>query len=470
MAGTRLAVTTVDQTYGWGTKTNNFKEGFGRAGILRDETTAIGVEGNKATGMSGDTRSYWFKDGSADNKILLFQSRYERVVGGKINVLPPVIEIRDAKTWAVSHTVNQPADWPSILNVYGAVVGGGFLYAIDFDNAKIAKISMTGSSPYVEIAAYTFTNPSYSADKSYGVALSADIAANKLYGLFITVDDLWAVNPNYKESTVVEIDLATFSETRRTQRVSTVDYNLNLGRNAFTLERYGNMLYVCSIGGKQGGGVPNPGSKLDIIDLADTGDPTGLTFTTAFMATDLTPVLGEGPELRDITFTNDGNAYVLAGYSDSNYNELNGQVLQFPAGNVEPDYLTGVWFFPTYLPNQGAVFAVLANDNNRIWLARGLYVDLCAQEVNNGEALTLLQTKAAYEINGPANTYYLNSVTLYGEDPTVTTAMPLTKRGYQAPAFASTSVRALFERQRLIREDEERRQAIRAKIVAGRKK
>ena len=449
MAGTRLAVTTVDQTYGWGTKTNNFEEKFGSAGVLRDETNAIGVEGNKVIETSGDTRSYWFKDGSADNKILLFQSRYERVEG-KINVLPPIIEIRDAKTWAVSHTVNQPSDWPSILNVYGAVAGGGFLYAIDFDNAKIAKISITGGSPYVE--------------------LNADIAANKLYGLFITVDDLWAVNPNYKESTVVEIDLATFSETRKTKRVSVVDYNLNLGRNAFTLERYGNMLYVCSIGGKQGGGVPNPGSKLDIIELADTGDPTGLTFTTAFMAADLTPVLGEGPELRDITFTNDGNAYVLAGYFDPNYNELNGQVLQFPAGNVEPDYLTGVWFFPTYFPNQGAVFAVLANDNNRIWLARGLYVDLCAQEVNNGEALTLLQTKAAYEINGPGNIYYLNSVTLYGEDPTATTDMSLTKRGYQAPAFASTSVRALFERQRLIREDEERRQAIRAKIVAGRKK
>lgn len=138
MAGTRLAVTTVDQTYGWGSPSGATNETvkYGCAGVLKDETTSIGVEGNKTTGMSGDTRSYWFKDGSADNKILLFQSRYERVEG-KTNVLPPTIEIRDAKTWAVSHTVNQPADWPSILNVYGAVAGGGFLYAIDFDNAKI---------------------------------------------------------------------------------------------------------------------------------------------------------------------------------------------------------------------------------------------------------------------------------------------------------------------------------------------
>ncbi|WP_371377453.1 hypothetical protein [Sporomusa aerivorans] len=463
MAGTRLAVTTVDQNYGW-FQGNNYTSGLGKAGVLRDETTAIGVEGNKVTDTSGDTRNHWFQDGSVNNKLLLFQSRYQRKDDGSTTTLAPTIEIRDAKTWALTHNVNQPTDWPSILNVYGAVSVGSYLYPIDFDSAKIARIPMTGSSPYVETATYTFTNPSYPADKSYGVALSADLAGNKLYGLFITVDNLWAATPNYQESTVVEIDLVTFTETRRTKRVSTVDYNLNLGRNAFTLERHGSKLYVCSIGGKQGGGAPNPNSKLDVIDLANTGDPTGLAFTTAFMADE---IVGE---LRDITFTNDGNAYVLAGHYLADYTNFNGHVLQFPAANVEPEYLTGIYFFPTIFPNQGAVFAVLANDNNRIWLARGMYVDLCAQEVSLGEALTLIQTKAAYEINGPANTYYLNSVTLYGEDPSVATVMPLTKHGYQAPAFASNSVQALFERQRFIREEEARRQAIRARIVAGRKK
>ncbi|WP_371366403.1 hypothetical protein [Sporomusa rhizae] len=461
-------MTTVDQTYGWGTKANNYEERLGRAGVLRDEITAIGVEGNKVIDTSGDTRNYWFNDGSTDNKILLFQSRYRREISGTIT-LSPVIKIHDAKTWTVSHTVNQPADWPSIKNVNNAVGVGGYLYAIDFDNAKIAKITMTGSSPYVETAAYTFTNPSYPADKSYGVALSTNAAGTKLYGLFITVDDLWTGPSNYKESTVVELDLVTFTETRRTKRVSTVDYNLNLGRNAFTLEWHGSKLYVCSIGGKQGGGTPNPNSKLDIIDPANTADPTGLAFTTAFTAADLTPILGEGPELRDITFTNDGNAYVLAGYYFANYTTFKGYVLQFPAGNVAPDYLTGSYFFPTSLPNQGSVFAVLANDRNRIWLARGMYIDLCAQDVTSGEALTHIQTKAAYEINGPANTYYLNSVTLYGEDPVTDTAMPLTKSGYQAPAFASTSVRALFEREKLIHEEEQKHQAIRARIVAGKK-
>ena len=471
MAGTRLAVNTVDETYGWdfpAGKTNE-KIKSGRGGVLKDEATAIGVEGNMVIGHGGDSRYYWFTDGSLDNKILLFQSRYSRGDDGSITVLTPTIEICDAKTWVVSRIVNQLTDWPSMQNVYGAVGIGTVLYPIDFDKAKIAKIPMTGSSAYVETAAYTFTNPSYPTDKSYGVALSADLAANRLYGLFITVDDLLSPTANYRESTVVEIDLATFTEIRRTKRVSTVDASLNLGCNAFTLERYGSKLHVCSIGGRQGGGTPNAGSKLDVIDLADTSDPTGLVFTTAFMASDLIPILGEGPELRDITFTNDGNAYVLAGYYDPNYRIFNGQVLQFPAGNVKPDYLTGSYFFPTELPNQGSVFAVLANDNNRIWLARGMYVDLCAQELELGNALVPIDTKASYEINGPANTYYLNSVTLYGEDPAATPAMLRGKSGYQAPAFASNSVRALIERQRLLREEEEKREAIRARIAANRK-
>ena len=463
MAGTRLAVSTVDRTYGWGAKKNNFEERFGRGGVLKDETTAIGVEGNKVIGTSGDTRYYWFTDDSLDNKILLFQSRYRREDDGSITVLPPTIEICDAKTWVVSRIINQLADWPSMQNVYGAVGIETVLYPIDFDKAKIAKIPTTGSSAFVETAAYTFTNPSYPNDKSYGVALCADLAKNKLYGLFITVDDLMSATANYRESTVVEIDLATFTEIRRTKRVSTVDASLNLGRNAFTLELHGSKLYVCSIGGVQGNGTPNPGSKLDVIDLANTSDPTGLAFTKAFMASDL---IGE---LRDITFTNDGNAYVLAGHYIAGYTAFDGCVLQFPADHVTPDYLTGIYSFPTTFPNQGSVFAVLANDNNRIWLARGMYVDLCAQEFELGEALVPIDTKASYEINGPANTYYLNSVTLYGEDPAATPAMLRGKSGYQAPAFASNSVRALFERQRLVREEEEKRQAIRARIAANRK-
>ena len=470
MAGTRLAVNTVDQTYGWGTsgRTNEAVKS-GRSGVLKDEATAIGVEGNKVIGNGGDTGNHWFSDGSLNNKILLFQSKYRREDDGKIAILTPGIEILDAKTWSVIHSVNQSTDWPSIKNVYGVAGVEEHLYPIDFDDAKIAKIPMTGSAPYVETSAYTFTNPSYPTDKSYGVALSADLAAKKLYGLFITVDDLWAAAPVYKESTVVEIDLTTFTETRRTKRVSTADYRLNLGRNAFTLEQHDDKLYVCSIGGKQGGGTPNPDSKLDVINLADTSDPTGLAFTKAFMASDLIPILGEGPELRDITFTNDGNAYVLAGNFDANYENLIGYVLQFPAGDVVPDYLTGIYFFPTTFPSKGSVFAVLANDNNRIWLARGMYVDLCAQELEFGNALVPIDTKASYEINGPANTYYLNSVTLYGEDPAATPAMLRGKAGYQAPAFASNSARALVERQRLVREEEEKRQAIRARIAANRK-
>ena len=464
MAGTILAVSTVDKTYGWGLPSGgtNEKVKSGMAGVLKDETTAIGVDGNKAIEMSGNTQSNWFDDGSANNKVLLFQSKYTRT-GATTITGTPAIEIRDAKTWTVTHTVNQPTDWPSIKNVYGVVGVADHLYPIDFDNAKIAKIPMTGSNPYIEAAAYTFSNPSYPTYKSYGVALSADLAAQKLYGLFITVDDLWAAAPVYKESTVVEIDLATFTEVRRTKRMSTTDFNLNLGRNAFTLERHDDKLYVCSIGGKQGDGTANPGSKLDVIDLANTSDPTGLAFTKAFMASDL---IGE---LRDITFTNDGNAYVLAGHYIASYTAFDGCVLQFPADHVTPDYLTGIYSFPTTFPNQGSVFAVLANDNNRIWLARGMYVDLCAQEFELGEALVPIDTKASYEINGPANTYYLNSVTLYGEDPAATPAMLRGKSGYQAPAFASNSVRALIERQRLVREEEEKRQAIRARIAANRK-
>ncbi|MDF2572535.1 MAG: hypothetical protein K0R55_4139 [Sporomusa sp.] len=270
----------------------------------------------------------------------------------------------------------------------------------------------------------------------------------------------------YKKSRERKIELANYHDQilsldgpNGCQRLMTT-----LGRNAFTLEQHGSKLHVCSTGGVQGDGTPNPGSKLDIIDLANTSDPTGLAFTKAFMASD---IVGE---LRDITFTKDGNAYVLAGHYTVGYTAFDGCVLQFPADNVTPDNLTGIYFFPTTFPNQGSVFAVLANDNNRIWLARGMYVDLCAQDVELGEALIPIDTKAAYEINGPSNTYYLNSVTLYGEDPTATPLIPQAKRGYQAPAFASNSVRALFERQRLVREEEEKRQAIRAKIAANRKK
>ncbi|WP_333594673.1 hypothetical protein [Anaerospora hongkongensis] len=329
--------------------------------------TDITVNKRQVIDLNKDPSLYSFQDAASPGQLRVALSQYKRVQGGAHITADIGIYDPFANPW----TVISQKKWNHIENLYGVVTLGDSLYGIDYDGARIVRITMTGDS-YTEIGSYTF--PGTAGYQSNGVAIAA--VDGYLYGLFTTVNNPWLTSPQYLNSTVVKLDAGL---------VPVTGGQVSVGKNAFTLEPFTTVsgttattcLYVACIGGRQNFGSHNPDSCLDVVDLST------MTAKTAFKA-GVANGTSDQADFRDITFSNDGTAYILTGRYNADYETLSGTLyktsaaaIQAQAAAAQPALLSLVAVPAVNLQNMSGFFwAVLyengaAAANDRLWFARG---------------------------------------------------------------------------------------------------
>jgi len=383
------------------------KIGYGMAGRILDTGSAVGASPNLNTSLNGDPKVAGFTDSS--NALRVAVTDY--VTGSSRPVT-----IYNATSAA---SVATPS-WSSIQNLYSLVKLGSFLYAMDYDNARVVEIN---AGTYAQTGRVYNLPASLtpSGFKAYGQALV--VAGGQLYGLFTFANSTWT---SYANSLLVRFDLTTTPIS-----VGSTASNGSFAPNAFSLAVSGNDIYIAAIGGSQGSsGVPNAASRLQKIDY------TLSNLTTAPITNVMSPSTTYPYEIRDISFKG-STAYVLVGTYNSSW-QLAGKLLSttnFTTFTTINDFSAGAaGYFWT---------AQYTADNDRIWFARGNQILVYTAASLSTPAATLgFAASPPYRLITTGQLYdNLNDLTFIGA---LGTQMKM--HGYRSPIQASNSLKAIQAR------------------------
>lgn len=307
--------------------------------------------------------------------------------------------------------------WSSVDNLYSLVKFGSYLYAIDYDNARVVEID---AGTYAQTGvSYTLASAFIpSGYEAHGQALI--VIGGALYGLFTFANSAWTA---YADSLLVRFTVSGGSSIS----VGATDYNANLARNAFSLAVKGSDLYVAAIGGSQGSsGTPNPASCLQKIAYA--ASPLNAAVVTDVMS----PSVAYPYEFRDISFKG-ARAFILMGTYNSSW-QLAGKLVS------TTDFLT----FTTANDFSGGAAgyfwsAQYTADNDRLWFARGNQV-LVYNATTEALVATLSVTPGSLISSGQLYTD-INDLSYVGA-----LGSRLSLRGYRSPLQVSHAPRALAAR------------------------
>lgn len=386
----------------------------GRAGAITDNGSTVAVRQNQGEAYNGDPTVHTFFDSGNNPRVAVAQYTYNQQA---------VVTIYDPSSnpWT---PMTDPLTWSNLSNIYGLVRINGYLYAIDYDLARVVEIRI-GTDEYEQTNAVFDFNTAFGSggfnvipSGSHGNGVALTVVGSTLYGLYSIVDNPWATTPTYTDSVVVKFTLNQGTSIG----VSAGDYNAGLEKNAFTLVNDSTYFYVASIGGKQTYASPNAASKIQRLDVS------GLTNLVTVLDTSALAY-----NMYDVTFDGSGHAYVLAGYySDSSWTTFVGYMKQYDVGypfsspaNRDDFSSSGV---------AGYYWGIeYTSENSRLWYARGNAIDLW-----NSSGTAALVTKSGTDLGTASypivnDMSYLSSVTLSGAK----------LRGYRSPLHASRSPRAV---------------------------
>lgn len=380
----------------------------GMAGRISDTGSAVTPIPNLKTGLNGDPQVEGFATSATALRIAVtdYAGTTDRPTSiynafGAPGALPLATQ-----TWA------------AVDNQYGLVMVGSYLYALDYDNARIVEINP---------GTYVPTGVSYtlaaglipSGYTPHGQAIIE--IGGALYGLFTFANSAWTA---YAPSLLVRFTIVGGTSIM----VGVNDANNGLEKNGFALAVNGTDLYVASLGGRQIAGTPNPNSKLQSIPYG------AANLSTATVTTVMTPSVTYPYEFRDISFDASGTAYVLMGAYTSAW-LMAGKLLKttnFTTFTTVNDFSAGVagYFWA----------AQYTGDNNRIWLARGNSILVYNAASIATPVSTLTITAGSLKTSGQAYDS-LNDMSYVGAAGTTTRI-----RGYRSPTQASRSARGLQAR------------------------
>jgi hypothetical protein len=276
------------------------KDGYGMAGRIRDNGSDVTAFPGMRAGLNGDPKVEGFVDAGGNLRVAVTD---RDAAGG----LRPVY-IHNAVSGA-EVAGKSPQSWPE-NNLYTLVKLGDYLYAIDYDNAKVIEIDAN---------TYAATNVSYTLESKFipagyqAVGQALIVIDDILYGLFSFPDSTWS---NYAPSllvrfTVVPNTSITVAHGSLDPEATETDYNTNIAPNAFSLAAYGSDLYIAALGGQQTKDNYNADSRLQRIAYGATNLKNEAIYNL------LVPDATNLPyEIRDISFddtASPGTAYVLVG-------------------------------------------------------------------------------------------------------------------------------------------------------------
>ncbi len=366
------------------------KVGHGMAGTISDTGgSSVTVSPNLNTSLNGDPTAHPFYDPSGNAMFAV--TDYTTGTSRSVYIYDYSGTLKATKTWA------------NVQNLYALVRIGNFLYALDYDSAKVVEIRATNPNIYTETGVtWTFTGAptGYHAN---GMALA--VSGGTLYGLFTIADSTWST---YQNSSVVKFSISAGSS------ITTAATNSGFEKNAFTLVEHGGYFYVGCIGGKQSNTGYNANSKLQCVQIS--------SITTA-----PTTVLSAGTalpyEFRDITF-NGSTVYVLVGTYNSSWN-LAGKLLGYTVSSA-----TSFTSQSTVVDFSGGVAgyfwaALYTTDNSRLWFAKGNELDIVGTSISLGIS----------SLKGTGSYTSLNDMAYVG----TATATVAKLRGYRSPVQVSRS-------------------------------
>lgn len=382
--------------------------GFGMAGRIVDNGSTIVAIPNLKSGLNGDPKVEGFADST--NVLRIAVTDYVNGVSRPVSIYN-----------AVSPTVApSPATvtWSNVKNLGDLVKVGSYLYAIDYDNARVVEINATTFAQ----TGVSYTLPA-SLTPSGFVAHGQSLIniGGTLFGLFTFANSGWTT---YANSLLVRFTITGGSAIS----VGATDYNASLAKNAFAFANSGTDLYVTAVGGVQGSsGTPNAASRLQKINY------TLANLTTATVTDVLSPSATYPYEFRDISFKGT-TAYILMGTYNSSW-QLAGKLVSttnFTTFTTINDFSAGA---PGYF-----WAAQYTADNDRIWFARGKQILVYAATSTTTPVSTLSLTAGSLISTGQLYDN-LNDLTYVGALGTRTTL-----RGYRSPIQVSQSAKAVRAR------------------------
>lgn len=238
---------------------------------------------NVVTNLGGDHKIHGFRDEGNDLRVLLSQYTYSK---------PDTL-------WIYNPLVgyNKPlkeTTWSTFSNSRGVVALGRYLYAVDYDNAKVTRVDMKDNAYTASgnVFSYTEVEAGYTAHGE-GIVRIGDY----LYILFSEEDEGWPAQYNNGKVVKLDADLKEIA-------------SASVGKNALSIKAHGGMVYVVSNGGAQkyGDGF-NPESMIQRVN------PITMAVETLVQANGSIGNLPPGwkSDFRDLAFDKHGNVYVFAG-------------------------------------------------------------------------------------------------------------------------------------------------------------
>jgi hypothetical protein len=338
-----------------------------------EASSVLRVLPNMETRLNGDPKTEAFIAESGFKTT----SNLRVVVTDRDGTVSRPVRIYDPEDFVADpSTPNQPLTtqvWSPILNLYTVVRLGNYLYGIDYDLGKV--VEMYGIAPYAATGV-TYQQPVSRTSKYQARGQELVVVDGVLYGLFAYPDSGFA---NYDPSVLVRFEINPGLKIEA-EAMSNDDPNSGgvFEMNAFALASNGGYLYVASIGGVQGQDKPNSHSALQRIAVNFPDNAPALTI--------LTP--GQLPagvyEFRDISFDDDGNAYLFTGTYNSNWN-MNWTLYK----SADITVLLELEEFDSATDVAGYYWsAQYAADNNRLWFVRGN--DIWVYDADDAESAGIL--------------------------------------------------------------------------------
>ncbi|AJQ28863.1 hypothetical protein [Pelosinus fermentans] len=297
----------------------------------------------KITGLNGDAAFFNF-----------FEHSNSRLVLRQYNVANPgsLINnqiIQPQGNWAVplaSHT------WAAVRNLHAVASKGNWLYATGYDLGKIAAVNMT-SDAFTQTMSYEFPLTVTGDVHGEGLAVIGDY----LYVLFSS-------NPEggyevYADSYVLQYEI----NTNGTLNFIT---SVRVGRNGFTLEPWGNQLYICALGGVQNAGSGNALTRLSIVTIDEDNEMS---------VNNVALPSGWAGDFRDISIANANNAYVFVGHYNSSFSAMEGKIYRSTVANLANPSTTN-WTVVDNVNSGGYFWGIQAESTpSRFWFVRGNQID-----------------------------------------------------------------------------------------------
>lgn len=410
----------------------------GKAGLAEFANGKVSRVGNLVSDLSPDPRvfsykntdkkirllvseTFWVNNVAQPSKLTTYTENLEKVGNLDQTVVSGVT--KDGKDLTVSN-VHAVAPEPGYFSNGGIAK---FLCLIDYDQHAVFGIPVISDKFYPKQAqVYEYTPKT--GDKGYGEDLLTD--GQYIYALFVSAKDAWHGDYSYYSLVRLNGDL------KEDAKLHVKTYN------PFSLQKYGDNLYVTSVGGMQQSGKTNgTESKIERIPLTFNG----ITLVKPALVGGDDATTGD---FRALAFSSDNSdstdAYVLTGHLTDAGTGLTGALHYLTMDdlkNTEGKTIDEVELASFVLGNvSGYNWGLLYSEKDKaVWFTKGN--DLGVYQFD-GEAIKERATIAIDDMAGSTG-YSLNTVALVGEGKNF--------KGYVSPTFASVSKRAIEEREKLLK-------------------